>query len=459
MPRWILLNRSISCGRMILLFWPLLFLFVLLTQVPSSFRSQLQAMLSPHLIADLRSSSSAHRSMIRADKFVEVPQIIWGLNNQKIAVARAALTARYLNRTLVMPTLSESVFYNITHPARPLPFDNLFSLDAFNSRCKGFVAMARKSKVSKELVALTVSKGSGRRWTVERDLAQLNDCRKQGVDKHGYLKLDGKHPFLWHDHWPVKDYARVFRCLVLTDSLLSDVADIQSKLRQRSARLGLGAREGDQYIIGRDAWRMQEKQNSHLSMPSALHYVAVHMRIERDWMIHCKNTENAFMRKGKIAKICSSKQEIIDRVSKVSNLRKPSIVYLAVADDLLNDTSLMNGWSKDLIPYEKKRLGVLHTYGNHPYTIQAALDYEICLRASIFIGNSYSTFSSLVVLERTLMNERAESSDICMAASPSYAYNLAGKDGGPRLWGTGSHGRNSNRLIGVRDRHMLLFVW
>lgn len=45
---------------------------------------------------------------IRIDKFLEVPQIVWGLNNQKIAFARACLTARMLNRTLLMPSLSAS---------------------------------------------------------------------------------------------------------------------------------------------------------------------------------------------------------------------------------------------------------------------------------------------------------------------------------------------------------------
>jgi hypothetical protein len=44
---------------------------------------------------------------VRKDKFVEVPQIIWGLNNQKIAFVRACLTAKFLNRSLLMPSLSD----------------------------------------------------------------------------------------------------------------------------------------------------------------------------------------------------------------------------------------------------------------------------------------------------------------------------------------------------------------
>jgi hypothetical protein len=51
-----------------------------------------------------RSLSLDSDNGIRKEKFLEVPQIVWGLNNQKIAFARACLTARMLNRTLLMPS-------------------------------------------------------------------------------------------------------------------------------------------------------------------------------------------------------------------------------------------------------------------------------------------------------------------------------------------------------------------
>ena len=59
----------------------------------------------------IRNHSPSFGVGVRQDKFLEVPQIVWGLNNQKIAFARACLTARRMNRILLMPSLSASLFY------------------------------------------------------------------------------------------------------------------------------------------------------------------------------------------------------------------------------------------------------------------------------------------------------------------------------------------------------------
>ena len=75
-----------------------------------------------------RKSTSADDSPfgVRTDKFLEIPQIVWGLNNQKIAFARACLTARMLNRTLLMPSLSASLFYKETDLLKPISFDKIY---------------------------------------------------------------------------------------------------------------------------------------------------------------------------------------------------------------------------------------------------------------------------------------------------------------------------------------------
>ncbi|GLJ39814.1 hypothetical protein SUGI_0813840 [Cryptomeria japonica] len=336
---------------------------------------------------------------VRSNKFVEVPQIIWGLNNQKIALARAALTARKLNRTLLMPKLSASLFYKNTDLLQPIPFDKIFSLDRFNSRCRGFVQIARGSKPRE---AFVVRKGSGRRWTASKDLAQLDECvRNPDIDRHEVIRLEGKHPFLWHDHWPVNDYASVFECLDLVDELSAEASGVVAKLR---------------------------------AIQNSTKYVAVHMRIEKDWMIHCKKVENrAKIKEGKNLRICSSREEIMQRVSKIPGLEKPSVVYLAVADDLLEDKTLLEGWSQGLVPYEKKNLGVVSTYAKYPYLIKSAIDYEVCLQADVFVGNSFSTFSSLVVLQRTVRKKRGNFGNGCEG---TYAYNLEGPGGGSQRWAT-----------------------
>ncbi|XP_057793431.1 O-fucosyltransferase 23-like [Salvia miltiorrhiza] len=86
--------------------------------------------------------------------------------------------------------------------------------------------------------------------------------------------------------------------------------------------------------------------------------------------------------------------------------------------------------------WEKKKLGVLDTYKKHPYLIQSAIDYEVCLRSDVFVGNTFSTFSSLIVLDRTqLMISKGLTQQCGLDVRwPSYAYNLEGELNGPRPW-------------------------
>lgn len=334
--------------------------------------------------------SSYSNLSVRPDKFLEVPQIIWGLNNQKIAFARACLTARLLNRTLLMPNLTANLVYKEINSSEPIPFNKVYNLEKFNSMCKGFVQVGLHSTISNKGSSLELNKGSGRKWTKEKDMNQLTQFAQESCDKYEVIKIVGKNPFLWHDHWPVKDYAKVFQCLALVDEIEEDAAKVIAKLRQG----------GD------------------IDVP----YVAVHMRIELDWMIHCKKVEQRYNK----TQICSSKEEIMDRVAKISeSLPKPIAVYLAIADSLVQDDTILSGWKEGLIPYEKKKLGVWEIYQKYPYIVQAAMDFEVCLRANVFVGNSYSTFSSLVVLQRTQELDRR---------FLSYAYNIMSIDGGAQRW-------------------------
>ncbi|CAN1150871.1 O-fucosyltransferase 23 [Linum perenne] len=350
---------------------------------------------------------------IRQDKFLEVPQIVWGLNNQKIAFARACLTARLLNRTLLMPSLSASLFYKEVDRLQPISFDKVFKFERFNEVCKGFVQLGRYSDLRNETRGVhEVLKGSGRRWTAQRDLDQLNGMSN---NEHEVIRIVGKNPFLWHDHWPVKDYARVFECLVLVDEIGREADRVVSKIRETGRRI-TGSRDGDDTNSG-----------------GVIPYIAVHMRIEIDWMIHCKKLEH----KSNITEICSSKKEIMDRVGNIAGLKTPTVAYLAVADSLLEDSSILSGWKEGLVPLEKKKLGVDGIYKKYPYLIQSAIDYEVCLRADVFVGNSFSTFSSLVALDRTQKTIRMGVTSSCSGADvrwPTYAYNILGESNGPHRW-------------------------
>ncbi|CAN0854968.1 O-fucosyltransferase 23 [Linum grandiflorum] len=365
-------------------------------------------------IIRMQNLDSVHNTNgIRQNKFLEVPQIVWGLNNQKIAFARACLTARMLNRTLLMPSLSASLFYKEKDLLQPISFEKVFKFDRFNELCKGFVQLGRYSDLRNETDSVyEVQKGSGRRWTVQRDLDQLNGMRS---DEHEVIRIVGKNPFLWHDHWPVKDYARVFECLALVDEIGREADRVVSKIRETG--------------------RMMMNGDNPNSDANSVPYIAVHMRIEIDWMIHCKKLEQ----RSNISQICSSKKEIMERVGNIDGLRNPTVAYLAVADSLLEDSSILSGWKEGLVPLEKKKLGVDGIYKKYPYLIQSAIDYEVCLRADVFVGNSFSTFSSLVALDRTQKRIRMGVTSSCSGVDlrwPTYAYNILGESNGPHRWMT-----------------------
>ncbi|WOG84844.1 hypothetical protein DCAR_0104029 [Daucus carota subsp. sativus] len=379
--------------------------------------------IAPHKSAIVHGLLMGSDSGIKKRRFIEVPQIVWGLNNQKIAFARACLTARMMNRTLLMPSLSASLFYKEVDLLKPISFDKVFKFEKFNSLCDGFVQLGRYSELSNRSDVAVLEKGTGRKWTNERDLDQLRQFSNDSYDAYETIKVVGKNPFLWHDHWPVSDYARVFECLVLVDEISNEADRVVSRIREIGRRFSS---------------EVESLQNggSTESSVEPVSYIAVHMRIEKDWMIHCKKQEQRLH----LSEICSSKQEIMEKVDRIVGIKRPIVVYLAVADSLLEDTSILEGWKEGLLPFEKKKLGVEEIYKKHSYLIQSAIDYEVCLRANVFVGNSFSTFSSLVVLERTQKMIRIGTSTPCSSNArwPSYAYNIRtdSRSKGPQRWMT-----------------------
>ncbi|XP_048129485.1 O-fucosyltransferase 23 [Rhodamnia argentea] len=399
-------------------------LVIIVLVLRAAFISTVYGGFQPNQIAMSPNFSLSYTSEygIRKDKFVEVPQIVWGLNNQKIAFARACLTARMLNRTLLMPRLSASLFYKEIDLLQPISFDKVFQFERFNSLCDGFVRLGYYSDVSNQTGAFEVQKGSGRRWTIQRDMDQLRQSSQDPIDRYEVIRITGKNPFLWHDHWPVKDYARIFECLVLVHEIARQADKVINKIR-----------EAGREVKGKAEASRHDLEGHQLQSVS---YVAVHMRIEKDWMIHCKKLEQRL----NVNQICSSKAEITERVGNILGLKTPTVVYLAVADVLLEDSSIVSGWKEGLLPFEKKKLGVDGIYKKYPYLIKSAIDYEVCLRADVFVGNSYSTFSSLIVLERTQKMLRMGVGNSCGSGTdvrwPSYAYNIPGESKGPQRWMT-----------------------
>ncbi|KAJ8466220.1 hypothetical protein OPV22_028772 [Ensete ventricosum] len=308
-------------------------------------------------------------------------------------------------RTLLMPSLSASLFYKEVELLKPMAFDKIYQFDKFNCLCDGFVQLGRYSDLLNHSTPFEIQKGSGRKWTKERDLDQLKQCREESVDSSEVIRIGGKNPFLWHDHWPVKDYAKIFQCLVVVDEIENEVAKVILKIKEVGSKV--------RYKI--DA--SQNEESADRSLGQHVPYVAVHMRIEKDWMIHCKKLEQ----KLRIKQICSSKEEIMERVSQITSIQQPVVVYLAVADTLLEDESILSGWNDGLLPLEKKRLGVWGIYKKYPYLIQSAIDYEDSQFWCIFTW--YQLFSVAFPVSDTVVephnatlsvHQLVENADECM---------------------------------------------
>ena len=133
-------------------------------------------------------------------------------------------------------------------------------------------------------------------------------------------------------------------------------------------------------------------------------YVAVHLRIENDWIEYAQNVQ----REQPWGLIYVSKEKILEKY-KNSELKDFKKVYLATFYD---GPDLLQSWRDcGYTPFTKSEgLKLLN------YHTQSAIDFELCTRARSFIGNNESSFSNLVTHMRYLF-----------AKGPSYAYNS--KDG------------------------------
>ena len=172
-------------------------------------------------------------------------------------------------------------------------------------------------------------------------------------------------------------------------------------------------------------------------------FMAVHMRVEDDWAEYCARQEGLFgqlpgARGGGAAKFCVPAREIVQRVDAHAAAHGFGAVYVAVsrahaaAGRHTEGSPLPSGAQNPLDVWHREAGnggGARHAYsaadfeaeggasGDWPYALQSALDAEVCKRAAIFIGTSWSFFSNHVAKVRARV------------ARPSYIYNLPDEGG------------------------------
>ena len=90
------------------------------------------------------------------------------------------------------------------------------------------------------------------------------------MDKRKRSRSGERIPFFSNDHWPAKDYAKIFECLVVVDEIENEVAKVISKIREVGSKVSCKP----------DASPNEEDADS--SLDQHVPYVAVRMGIEKD---------------------------------------------------------------------------------------------------------------------------------------------------------------------------------
>lgn len=126
------------------------------------------------------------------------------------------------------------------------------------------------------------------------------------------------------------------------------------------------------------------------------HINAVHVRWEPEWVGHSKKLQPGVP-------------------SGETILVAPSRIAAMCSEQLERSVFFTTGVGHDQVVAEFASEGVTARYSfdeTLPYEVNAAINFEICTKAPVFVGNSRSTFSNLITLRRHLTD-----------AGPSLIYN------------------------------------
>eukprot|EP01025_Chloroclados_australasicus_P018492 TRINITY_DN1972_c0_g2_i1.p1 TRINITY_DN1972_c0_g2~~TRINITY_DN1972_c0_g2_i1.p1 ORF type:complete len:601 (+),score=54.10 TRINITY_DN1972_c0_g2_i1:109-1911(+) len=124
----------------------------------------------------------------------------------------------------------------------------------------------------------------------------------------------------------------------------------------------------------------------------------LHLRVEEDWMQHCQAWGN--IPDGIIRDNCMNNTEIIGSVlaNVIDNVKTPLVIcYNADVDNQSYKFALKNLLNNGFHTIVTNKDLVME---HHYREIKAMISYFIALQAKQFIGNSVSSFSALLILER-----------------------------------------------------------
>ena len=303
-----------------------------------------------------------------------------GLTNQMYGVASAMLIAHKLQRTVAVQSfkwiarrneldrcMGIGAWENAAREGYLVPLSNLFDEQTFTKR---FASIVSPSSLCQN--------GTSRHITPWLSRPALSS---DAINKHFYAAC--QHLTIRNPFWSVapskaQDYhlmVGVFNALVPCDKLNVYVQSIQAQLANKNV-------------------------------------CAIHYRSEKDWMQQCPSLKDPL-------------QLELRRITPLPLFQDASTIYIAgkvasavlqqIKSALLPRTVL---YKTDVIVDLESKLG---------FEELAVVDREICLRSTSFVGNSWSTFSLSICVQRRLQNCAFYSGRLGYSTCDALLFNMGGK--------------------------------
>jgi hypothetical protein len=309
-------------------------------------------------------------------------EVCGGLTNQRMALVHGFMIAHITNRSVLLPWLNPNGVQTgkSYHEDRSnlVPFSKFFDVALVTA---ALAPLVRVAGLRPEPPPANLDS----KWVVERKLRKKEWYRSLADRTNGmplefdctFLALDSRgDQHLLELYWKMDDALHFAPRIV-------DAADrIVSGLQSRSLSQG-----GDGS------------------------FSALHLRIEEDWITHCRLWEN--YQAPNIRDNCLTNTDNLHNVFAIEGVSPKRPLY--VAGELRGrDLNTTRGLVTLALPDQEsgrkafdlvsKDMVVSELLSEHSYSAErdvlAAIDYAVCARARVFVGNSVSTFSAHLILER-----------------------------------------------------------
>lgn len=299
-------------------------------------------------------------------------QVCEGLTNQRIALIQGFLIAHITNRSVAPPKLLSS----FDSQEAKLPFREVYDVGYLRKELKGIVSIVSpKSELGLGLVS-------------------NKSTESQSLLSHNMEYL----PHIW-----IELSSRLANDTVMTLGCTFNAINTRGQLNEMKLLWKIDKALKLNKEISKQVTKIVE-----FLKPS---YTALHYRAEEDWFKHCKVWEgNGYGHN------CLANSDLLPNVFLLEGVPTSHPVYIAggYSNKFIEDHPVFQNISQKYRIISKddilSDLDVQKNLGANRELL-AAIDYAVCSKAGLFIGNSVSTFSAMVELTRSQVSQ------------PSFHYN------------------------------------